>query len=63
MELWEASYLDMMEPAYILFDDRAGSEVELVAHMGFSAAVAEDLANGMIVVVAGEGLEPPTRGL
>ena len=33
-------------------------EVELVAHMGFSAAVAEDLANGMIVVVAGERYGP-----
>lgn len=26
MELWDASYLDMMEPAYILFDDKAGGE-------------------------------------
>ncbi len=25
MELWDASYLDMMEPAYILFDDKTGS--------------------------------------
>ena len=26
MELWDASYLDMMEPAYILFDDKVGGE-------------------------------------
>ena len=26
MELWDASYLDMMVPAYILFDSKTGGE-------------------------------------
>ena len=26
MEVWDASYLDMMEPAYIHFDGKAGGE-------------------------------------